>query len=561
MVNGVEKGEQAVLSLRDEREDVQEMASAAEALLFASAEPLALADLRRVLAVRQALLERVLEHLGRSLAEGKRGVRLQKHGDAVRLVTAPENAIYIEKLRGQQATQRLSDAALEVLALLAYSGPSTKPQLEAVRGVDCSGVLNTLMSRGLVEEVGRLETVGHPTLFNTTMLFLQHFGLEGTHQLPPVGAVARKTSLLTHHRGTESTEKTEVPRVFSVSFVPLWFVPSGGTMSAAETYSPGLEGVIAGETAVCTVADGLSYRGYPVAELAEANIGGEGRYALLQVVPEGRLGPDEAGPFVEGVERTAESRAPSGAAVLVGGFPAENLRYAATVYESLPLAVAAVFGATFVLLLVAFRSLAVPLLSIAMNTLSVGAALGLLVLVFQEGYGGGLLGLPAGGLGSLEEVLPITVFALTFGLSMDYQVFLLSRVQEERLAGRSVRESIEEALASTGRVISFAALIMLVVFAAFLVSDLAGVQALGFGLAVAVFLDATLVRLVLVPALLRLAGERVWWLPKPLQRALPAVAGGRTPERAPKTRPDKAGPAHATQAPSHPGGTRPEERR
>lgn len=299
----------------------------------------------------------------------------------------------------------------------------------------------------------------------------------------------------------------------------------------------------------------------PVAELAEANIGGEGRYALLQVVPEGRLGPDEAGPFVEGVERTAESGAPSGAAVLVGGFPAENLRYAATVYESLPLAVAAVFGATFVLLLVAFRSLAVPLLSIAMNTLSVGAALGLLVLVFQEGYGGGLLGLPAGGLGSLEEVLPITVFALTFGLSMDYQVFLLSRVQEERLAGRSVRESIEEALASTGRVISFAALIMLVIFAAFLVSDLAGVQALGFGLAVAVFLDATLVRLVLVPALLRLGGERVWWLPKPLKRALPAVAGGRTPERAPKTRPDKAGPAHATQAPSHPGGTRPEERR
>lgn len=289
----------------------------------------------------------------------------------------------------------------------------------------------------------------------------------------------------------------------------------------------------------------------PLSELAETTIGGDGRYALLQVVPEGRLGPGEAGTFVEGVERTAEAGAPGGATVLVGGFPAENLRYAATVYESLPLAVAAVFGATFVLLLVAFRSLAVPLISIAMNTLSVGAALGLLVLVFQEGYGGGLLGLPDGGLGSLEEVLPVTVFALTFGLSMDYQVFLLSRVQEERLAGRSVQESVGEALASTGRVISFAALIMLVVFAAFLVSDLAGVQSLGFGLAAAVFLDATLVRLVLVPALLRLGGERVWWLPRPLKRLLPATAAE---NRTLKARPDEATPAHPTQVPPTRGG-------
>src|SRR5262245_327484 len=99
----------------EEREDIQEMASAAEALLFSSAEPLTLGDLKKVLAVRSATLERVLEHLGRTLSEGKRGMRLQRHNDTVRLVTAPEMSLYIDKLRGQQAIQRLSEAALETL--------------------------------------------------------------------------------------------------------------------------------------------------------------------------------------------------------------------------------------------------------------------------------------------------------------------------------------------------------------------------------------------------------------------------------------------------------------
>jgi segregation and condensation protein B len=169
---------------QDEREDIREMASAAEALLFASAEPLAMSDLRRVLAVRPATLERVLEHLGRALSEGKRGLRLQRQGDLVRLVTAPETALYIDKMRGQQAIQRLSDAALETLALIAYRQPATRPQIEAIRGVDCTGVVNTLLARGLITEVGRLDTVGHPILYGTTLAFLQHFGLETPDQLP-----------------------------------------------------------------------------------------------------------------------------------------------------------------------------------------------------------------------------------------------------------------------------------------------------------------------------------------------------------------------------------------
>ena len=173
----------------EEREDIQEMAAACEALLFVSPEPVPLGDLRRVLAIRQPTLERALDYLGKTLAEGQRGVRLQRHNDIVRLVTAPEAALYIDKLKGQQASQRLSDAALETLALIAYRQPVTRPQIEAIRGVDCNGVTNTLLQRGLIQEAGRLDSVGHPILYSTTLAFLQHFGLETPDQLPPIDEI------------------------------------------------------------------------------------------------------------------------------------------------------------------------------------------------------------------------------------------------------------------------------------------------------------------------------------------------------------------------------------
>lgn len=176
-------------ALLEEREDIQEMAGAVEALLFASADLVSLQELRRVLAVRQPTLDRVLDYLGRTLSEGKRGVRLQRHAGQVRLVTAPEMALYVDKMLGQPASQRLSDAALETLALLAYYQPTTRPHIEAIRGVDCSGVISTLLARGLVEEVGRLDTVGHPILYGTTPTFLQHFGLERPDQLPGIGEI------------------------------------------------------------------------------------------------------------------------------------------------------------------------------------------------------------------------------------------------------------------------------------------------------------------------------------------------------------------------------------
>jgi segregation and condensation protein B len=177
--------------LPDEREDIQEMAAAAEALLFVSPEPLTSADLRRLLAIRQPTLDRVLEHLARSLSATGRGLRLQRHDGSLRLVTAPEMSLYVDRLRGHQAGQRLSDAALETLALIAYRQPLTRPQIEAIRGVDCSGVTNTLLLRGLIMEVGRLDTVGHPILYGTTLAFLQHFGLESVEHLPPVDLALR----------------------------------------------------------------------------------------------------------------------------------------------------------------------------------------------------------------------------------------------------------------------------------------------------------------------------------------------------------------------------------
>ncbi|MDQ5825988.1 MAG: SMC-Scp complex subunit ScpB [Chloroflexota bacterium] len=195
-----------------EREDIQEMAAALEALLFIAPEPVPLPDLRRALQVRQPTLERVIEFLGKSLSEGKRGLRLQRHNDMLRLVTAPETALYIEKLKGAQATQRLSDAALETLALIAYTQPTTRPQIEAIRGVDCSGVVNTLMQRGLVVEVGRLDTVGHPILYGTTLAFLQHFGLERPDQLPSVvGLPSRNGAGAEAGAETETQSETATP--------------------------------------------------------------------------------------------------------------------------------------------------------------------------------------------------------------------------------------------------------------------------------------------------------------------------------------------------------------
>jgi RND superfamily putative drug exporter len=198
--------------------------------------------------------------------------------------------------------------------------------------------------------------------------------------------------------------------------------------------------------------------------------------------------------------------------VLVTGAPAENADFEAIVRDYTPIVFAFVLGLSFLLLMVAFRSLVVPLKAIVMNLLSVGAAYGLLVLVFQKGYLHNRFGFQQ--TPTIENWIPIFLFCVLFGLSMDYHVFLLSRIKEHYDQTRDNRESVAVGLQSTAKIITGAALIMVAVFAGFASGKLVMFQQVGFGLAVAVILDATIVRSVLVPASMTLLGDRNWYLPR-----------------------------------------------
>ena len=202
------------------------------------------------------------------------------------------------------------------------------------------------------------------------------------------------------------------------------------------------------------------------------------------------------------------------ATVLVTGQAAYGVDYLATIDQYTPWVFVFVLGLSFLFLTAVFRSLVVPLKAILMNLLSVGAAYGLLVMVFQKGWGAGLLGLQQ--VDYIEAWIPLFLFAILFGTSMDYHVFLLSRIREHFDEGHSNTESVAFGLGSTAKIITGAAIIMVAVFSGFAAGRLVMFQQLGFGLAVAVLLDATLVRTVLVPAAMRLLGDANWWLPKRL---------------------------------------------
>ena len=189
--------------------------------------------------------------------------------------------------------------------------------------------------------------------------------------------------------------------------------------------------------------------------------------------------------------------------------------------DRLPLFITVIVGLSFVLLMVVFRSLLVPLKAAVMNMLSIAAAYGVVVAVFQWGWGNELIGLEH--TIPINPFMPVMMFAILFGLSMDYEVFLLSRVREEYVASGDSRESVVRGLSSTARVITSAALIMISVFGAFILGEDPMGKMFGLGLSVAVLLDATLVRMVLVPATMSLAGRANWWLPGWLDRILPHV--------------------------------------
>jgi RND superfamily putative drug exporter len=177
----------------------------------------------------------------------------------------------------------------------------------------------------------------------------------------------------------------------------------------------------------------------------------------------------------------------------------------------MPIVIAFILGLSFLLLTVAFRSIVVPVKAILMNLLSVGAAYGLLVLVFQKGVGAELFGFQQ--VDVIQTGLPLFLFAVLFGLSMDYHVFLLSRVRERFMETGDNAEAVAYGLRATGRLISGAALIMVAVFGGFALGDIVAMQQMGFGLAIAVLVDATIIRTVLVPASMRLLGKWNWYLP------------------------------------------------
>ena len=213
--------------------------------------------------------------------------------------------------------------------------------------------------------------------------------------------------------------------------------------------------------------------------------------------------------------------ATSPATAHIGGQTATFGDIGKRVNDRLPLFIAAVIMLSFLLLMIVFRSVFVPLKAALMNLLSIGAAYGVLVMVFQWGWGKGIIGLES--TVPIVAFIPMFMFAILFGLSMDYEVFLLSRVREEYLATGDNETSVIHGIARSARVITSAAMIMISVFLGFVLGDDPAIKMLGLGLATAIFIDATVVRMILVPATMKLMGAANWWLPKWIDRLLPSI--------------------------------------
>jgi RND superfamily putative drug exporter len=238
----------------------------------------------------------------------------------------------------------------------------------------------------------------------------------------------------------------------------------------------------------------------------------DGRAALLEVLPAGSVSLRDQVNWARELRKAGAVGLTGvpGATLRIGGIPALNADYQTIVRDRFVSVMALVVGGTLLALLGGFRSLFAAVKAIVLNLLSVAASFGALVLVFQDGHGSSFLGVREG-TGSIFPIVPIVAFAIVFGLSMDYEVFLVARVLEARRSGLSEMDAIPEGLARTAGLITSAAAIMIVVFGAFTFGNFLVVKMIGFTLAVAVFIDATLVRIVIGPALLRIAGDWNWW--------------------------------------------------
>jgi RND superfamily putative drug exporter len=239
-----------------------------------------------------------------------------------------------------------------------------------------------------------------------------------------------------------------------------------------------------------------------------------------------------------------QATAGTGAKVYVGGFNALTDDFANLLGQRLPLFIAVVIILSFLLLMAVFRSILVPLKAAVMNLLSIGAAYGVIVMIFQFGWGKQLVGV--GKEGPIQAFLPIMMFAILFGLSMDYEVFLLSRIREEYLRSGNNGQAVADGLSATARVITAAAAIMCTFFLSFVLGDNIIIKLFGIGFASAIFIDATLIRMVIVPSTMELLGDANWWLPGWLDRILPHL--------------DVEGPGIVAPRPDHTGDDDPDPR-
>ncbi|HEU0019188.1 MAG TPA: MMPL family transporter [Thermoleophilaceae bacterium] len=257
--------------------------------------------------------------------------------------------------------------------------------------------------------------------------------------------------------------------------------------------------------------------------VSPATVDKAGTVAVFTAIATTAPSDPKTGDLVENLRDNVVPKAIKGTdlTVFAGGQTAGYIDLAARIADKLPQMIALVVILSFFLLLLAFRSVLLPIKAAVANLLSVGAAYGVVTFVFQEGHGATLIGLD--GAVPIASYVPLLMFTILFGLSMDYEVFLLSQIQEHYLEDGDTRKAIVDGLANTGRVITSAALIMVCVFSSFVLSGDAVVKQFGVGLAVAIAIDATLVRCLFVPAAMTLMGDKCWWIPKWLDKILPHV--------------------------------------
>ncbi|GGP49736.1 MMPL family transporter [Streptomyces abikoensis] len=367
---------------------------------------------------------------------------------------------------------------------------------------------------------------------------------EGPREEPPSGLAARWSACVERHPKLLGAAAAAVMLILALPTLSLHLGtsdqgnnPAGSTTRQAydmlgRGFGPGVNGPLTLVAPLGSAADSLAFNKLPdtlrhtpgVASVTPSALSGSGDTGVITVVPTTSPQSRATSDLVDRLRTTVLPKATGGTGldVRVGGVTAAYDDFAAVILGKLPVFVGTVVGLGCLLLLLAFRSIGIPLKAAAMNIAAVASSFGLIVAVFQWGWGSEPLGL--GGAGPIEPFLPVVMVSVLFGLSMDYQVFLVSRMYEEWLATRDNRRAVRVGLAETSRVINSAAVIMISVFLAFVLSGDRVIAMFGVGLAAAVALDAFVLRTLLVPALMHMLGGANWWLPAWLERALPRIS-------------------------------------